>query len=257
MVVASLSLGALVGILLSGGFIYWEIGQYATPQVPETLFEERKVVFAYTAGLFVGVPLALPLLFYIVALSNTALPGAALFLALLVIGTELAQWGLLRTIYFGRSPPSPFYALGFRAGIGGVLVLALVTQYLSGPSITVLGIGVILLESLAIVLLEVAGTLLSLRAPAGSGRTGGGPISGGLIQVVGFFLVGFGALLGILYGTAAALIAIVGAYWVYSRLRGILRTIPPPGGSGGPKAPLPSTAYGRTNDKSVSGQLKP
>ncbi|MFZ0891659.1 MAG: hypothetical protein WB778_05410 [Thermoplasmata archaeon] len=248
MVVASLSLGALVGILLSGGFIYWEIGNYATPQVPETLFEERKVVFAYTAGLFVGVPLALPLIFYITALSNDALPGAALFLAILVIGTEVAQWGLLRTVYFGRAPASPFYALGFRAGIGGVLVLALVTQYLSGFSITPLGIVVILLESLAIVLLEVAGTLLSLRAPAGSGRTGGGPISGGLIQVVGFFLVGFGALLGIVYGAAAALIAILGAYWIYFRIRGVLRTIPPPGGSSPPKAPLPKGSYGRTDD---------
>jgi hypothetical protein len=246
-VVASLSLGALVGIVLSGGFIYWEIGNYATPQVPETLFEERKVVFAYTAGLFVGVPLALPLIFYITAMSNAALPGAALFLATLVIGTEAAQWALLRTVYFGRSPASPFYALGFRAGIGGILVLALVTQYLSGLSVTVLGLAVLLLESLAIVLLEVAGTLLSLRATPGSGRLGGGPLSGALVQAVGFFLVGFGALLGIVYGTAAALIAIFGAYWVYFRLRTILRTIPPPGGSGPSPVPLPKGPYGRTN----------
>jgi hypothetical protein len=57
-VVASLSLGAVAGVLLSAGFIWVEVGRYATPQVPETLFDERREIFAYTAGLFIGVPLA-------------------------------------------------------------------------------------------------------------------------------------------------------------------------------------------------------
>ena len=50
MVVASLTLGAVVGVLLSGAFLYWEVGRYAEPQVPVTLFDERKELFAYTTA---------------------------------------------------------------------------------------------------------------------------------------------------------------------------------------------------------------
>ena len=101
MVLPSLSIGAAVGVILSAGFVYVEVGRYATPQVPVTLFEERREIFGYTAGLFVGIPFAVVYILYVLAMDNGALPGALLFLAILVGGTELAQWAVLRSRVLG------------------------------------------------------------------------------------------------------------------------------------------------------------
>ncbi len=252
-----LSLGALVGVLLSGGFVWWEVGRYATPQVPVSLFDERKELFAYTAGLFVGVPLAVAFVLFYDSMANGALLGAFLFLGLLVAGGEIAQWALLRTRFWGVGESGPFYALGYRASIGGIVALALVSQYFSTGSLSVPGIALVVLESAAVVALEVAGTLLSIRARPGSGRTGGGPVSGAIFGLVGFFLVGLGPLGGAIAAFGGALVALLGAGWVYSRLRPLLAAIPPP--SAGPPAarasPLPS--YGRTDRGADRRELPP
>ncbi len=248
MVVPSLSLGALVGVALSGGFVYWEIGKYATPQVPATLFDERREIFAYTAGLFVGVPLAVALILFLDSMANGALPGAAIFLVALLAGTEVAQWGLLRARYWGRSESSPFYALGYRASIGGILALAVVAQYLSAPGPTAPGIALVLVQSAAILVLEVAGALISLPPRPRAGRPGGGPLSGVLIGGFGFFLIGLGPLGGEAAAFAGALVALAGGWLIYQRLRPMLATIPPPGAP--PPAPPAerARAYRRTAD---------
>jgi hypothetical protein len=252
-----LSLGALVGVLLSGGFVWWEVGRYATPQVPVTLFDERRELFAYTAGLFVGVPLAITFVLYIDSLGNGALPGALLFLALLVAGTEIAQWALLRSRFWGPGESGPFYALGYRAAIGGIVALALVSQYFSVASVAADGIALVVLQSVAVVVLEVAGALLSVRARPGSGRTGGGPLSGAIFGAVGFFLIGIGSVAGEAGAFAGAVIALVGGVWVYRRLRPLLSAIPPP--SAGPPAPprgVPAS-YGRTHSAPSDAPLRP
>jgi len=245
-VVASLSIGAVVGVLLSAAFVWVEIGRYATPQVPETLFDERREIFAYTAGLFVGIPFAIIYILYQFSMGNGALPGALIFLALLVGGIELAQWGLLRSSYWGRSESAPFYALGFRAAIGGLIALGVVSGYLGGVTVTIDGIALAVLEATAIVGLEVAGALLSFRPKAGSGRTSGGPLAGAIFGVFGFFLLGLGPLGGEASAFLGAGIALSGAFLVYRRLRPTLSSIPPP--SAGP--PLESVtapeSYGRT-----------
>lgn len=243
-----LSLGALVGVLLSGGFVWWEVGRYATPQVPVTLFDERRELFAYTAGLFVGVPLAIAFVLFFDSMGNGALVGALLFLGLLVVGTEVAQWALLRTRFWGPGESGPFYALGYRAAIGGLLALALVSQYFSISSITTSGIALVVLESVAVVALEAAGALLSMRARPGSGRTGGGPVSGAIFGAVGFFLVGLGPIAGDMAAFGGALVALFGAVLVYRRLRPLLAAIPPPS-AGPPAAPTGAPlSYGRTEE---------
>ena len=126
MVLASLSIGAAVGVLLSAAFLYFEVGRFATPQVPVTLFDERKELFAYTAGLFVGVPLAIAFTLFQISMGAGALLSALVCLALLVAGGEVAQWALLRTKFWGREAARPFYALGYRAAIGGIISLAIV-----------------------------------------------------------------------------------------------------------------------------------
>jgi len=244
---ASLSLGGVVGILLSAGFVWWEVGRYATPQVPATLFDERRELFAYTAGLFVGVPLSLAAVLFLDAMANAALPGAILFLAMLVAGTEVAQWAFLRTRFWGTGESRPFYALGYRAAIGGIIALALVAQYLGGPTFAPIGLLLVVLQSVAVLGLEVAGALLSMPARSHPSPGGGGPVSGAIVQVVGFFLIGVGALGGQEAGIAGALLAMLGAGFIYRRLRPILSTIPAP--TAPPKlapasSPLPS--YGRT-----------
>lgn len=248
----SLSIGALIGVLFSGGFVWWEVGRYATPQVPVTLFDERRELFAYTAGLFVGVPLALAYILYIDSMANLALPGALVFLALLVGGTEVAQRGLVRTRFWGRDESTPFYALGYRAAIGGIVALAIGAQYFAGPGATVGGVVLVVLDSAAVVVLEVAGSLLSVRARPGSGRTGGGPVSGAIFGSVGFFLLGLGAAAGGTTAFVAAPVAILGGALVYRRLRPLLAAVPPP--SAGPpaaEARLP-TRYARTDRKETS-----
>jgi hypothetical protein len=260
MVDLSLSIGGLVGVVLSGGFVYAEIGRFATPQVPETLFDERREVFAYTAGLFVGIPLAIAFLFFLDSMANGALPGALIFLAALVGGTEVAQWALLRAHYWGGTGSGPFYALGYRAGIGGIFGLAIVAQYLAGPVLTWDGVTLSVLESVAILTLEVAGALLSLPPSATEGRKGGGPVPGAIFGIVGFFLLGLGALsdVGTLGGEevayGAALVALLGGFLVYHRLRPILAAIPAPSaGEAPPPRPAPPT-YGRTDRAEVDSR---
>jgi hypothetical protein len=248
-----LSLGALVGIALSGGFVWYEVGRYATPQVPVTLFDERRELFAYTAGLFVGVPIAIAYLLFILSMANGALAGALLFLALLVASTEVAQWALLRSRFWGRGESGPFYALGYRAAIGGIVALALVTQYFGTTGPTVAGIVLVVLDSVAVVALEVAGALLSVRAAPGSGRIGGGPVSGAIFGAVGFFLLGLGAIGGLYSAYGGALVALLGAGLVYRRLRPILASIPAPSAGPPPPPPVSPPSYGRTDRASAPG----
>jgi hypothetical protein len=253
MVIASLTLGAVVGVILSAAFLYFEVGRFAEPQVPVTLFDERKELFAYTAGLFVGIPMAIAFTLFQVSMGAGALIGAIVFLALLVVGDEVAQWALLRTRFWGREPARPFYALGFRAAIGGIISLAIVSQYLSAPTITADGIALVVLESGAVVALQVAGGFLSLPAFAPGEKSGGGVVAGGLFSTVGFFLLGLGNLGGEATGFGGALVALLGATLVYRRLRPALASVPAP--AAGPKPP-PSAAplpYGRTKPAATDG----
>jgi hypothetical protein len=233
MVNAALSLGGIVGVFLSGAFMYWQVGKYAAPQVPRTLFDERKELIAYTAGLFIGIPLSLPLIFYLDAIGNAALLSAVIDLALVVVGTEVGQYFLLRTHYFRGDESGPFYALGARSGIAGLLSLAIVAQYLSGPSLSVLGVVVVFAQSVAILIIEVAGALLSVPAPARQGRLGGSPVAGGLFGVFGFFVLGLGVLIGPGGALFAAALAAAGGGYAFQRIRepvlgGLLPPRPPP-----------------------------
>jgi hypothetical protein len=246
MVVASLTIGAVVGVLLSAAFLYFEVGRFAEPQVPVTLFDERKELFAYTAGLFVGVPLAIAFTLFEISMGAAALLSALICLALLVIGDEVAQWGLLRTKFWGREPARPFYALGYRAAIGGIISLAIVSQYLANPTITIDGTVLVLLESVAVVALQVAGSFLSLPSTSASDRVGGSPLAGGLFSAVGFFLLGLGYVGGEATGYVGALVALLGAAMVYRRLRPTLAHVPAPTAGPKPTAPEGPLAYGRT-----------
>lgn len=247
MVDISLTVGALVGILLSGGFVYWEIGRFATPQVPVSRFDERREMFAYTAGLFVGVPLAVAFVLFRTELAGAAVIGALALLAALVAGTEISQLLLLRS-RFWKGAAGPFYALGFRAAIGGILALAVVASYLGGRPTLSLPLATIFVGAVALVALEAAGALLSLGPAPASGRRGGTPWSGAAVGAIGFFLLGLGPLEGGVFGLVAALVVLFGAGTVYVRLRPILERIAaptPPGPPAPAETPSLPSAYGR------------
>ncbi len=247
MVVLSLTVGGVVGVLLSAGFLWWEIGRYATPQVPVTVFDERKLLAAYTVGLFVGVPFAVAFVLFAASAANGALPGAALFLALLVGGTEAAQHFVARTAYWGSGPAVPFYLVSFRAGIGGILALAALASYLGGSvRPTALGVGSAALEALALVALEVAGGLLSLRDLRPSSARAGGPLAGALFALVAFFLLGLGPSAGATGALAAPLVVAAGALLAYRGRRGILASVPAPSTAPRPLEGGSRSAYGRT-----------
>jgi hypothetical protein len=252
MVVSSLTIGALVGILLSGGFVYWEVGRFAEPQVPVTRFDERREMFAYTAGLFVGVPLAVAFVLFRLELASAALIGALGILAALVAGTEGSQLLLIRSRFWSGAA-RPFYALGFRAAVGGIFALALVASFLSGPIALGFPLATVAVSAVALVALEVAGALLSLRPDPTSGLRGGGPWSGALVGAVGLFLLGLGPIAGPPAALAAAVIVLLGSALVYLRLRPFLdrvaAPVPPP-----VAVPTgPPSAYGRTEEPLASG----
>jgi hypothetical protein len=247
MVVASLTFGGIVGILLSGGFIWWEVGRYATPQVPVTIFDERKVLAAYTVGLFVGVPLAAAYLLLLASLANGALPGTALFLGGLVVGTEVVQLLLERSAYWGSTAAVPFYAVSLRAGIGGILAIAAVASYLGTVAHpTALGIASALLTAIALVALEVSGGLLSFRPRGRSGPRVGGPLAGAIFGAVAFFLLGTGPTAGPWGAVAASIIVLGGATLAFRGGRRVLADVPAP--TGPPPKPEDGhpLSYGRT-----------
>ncbi|MCI4339694.1 MAG: hypothetical protein L3J73_00280 [Thermoplasmata archaeon] len=216
MVNGALSLGGFVGVLLSGAFVYWEIGRYAAPQVPQSLFDERKELFAYTAGLFVGVPIAFVFLLLNSAIMNGAGIGAIADVLILVAGIELAQWLLRRSVYFGRTDATPFYALGFRAGVGGILVLAAIAAYLGGPTLAWDGLALVAVESLALIAIQVNGALVSLPRPS---EATGGIVSGFGVSLAAMAVLAFGLSIGGFAGIAAGLLILGGLVPSYRRLR--------------------------------------
>ncbi|MCI4319605.1 MAG: hypothetical protein L3K23_05695 [Thermoplasmata archaeon] len=239
MVNASLTLGALVGVLLAGGFVYWQIGRYAAPQVPVTLFDEKREVYAFVIGLFVGVPLTLFLLFLTSAANRGAVTAALIDLGIVVAGAEVAQWVLLRTRYFGEGSAGPFYALGLRAGIGGILSLGVVAQALEQTTLTLGGLSVALLQSLALVCLQVATALVALPGRTTGRGIRGSPVASGLLGAGGIGLLFLAANSGVVTGLVGAALVTAGAVVVYrGRRDATLGTIRPPGEPAPPSSPF-------------------
>ncbi len=248
LVVPSLALGGIVGVVLSGGFIWWEIGKYAAPQVSETVFDERKLLAGYTVGLFVGVPLAASYVLMAAAFANGALPGAALFLGLLVGGTELAQRLVGRSRYWGSTLSTPFYLLAFRLGIGGILALTVVASYLGAPAFGAVGAVATAFAALAVVALQAAGALLSLGGRLPPSSRPGSVAAGALFGAGAFFLLAFGPAAGDPGTVGAPIVVLAGAAFAYRGRRGILGEVPGPSSAA---APLPTDRpprYGRTEE---------
>ncbi|HYK93075.1 MAG TPA: hypothetical protein VEY07_03420 [Thermoplasmata archaeon] len=247
MVVNPLWIGGSIGVVLSGAFVYWEVGRYAAPQVPASLFDERKEVIAYTVGLFLGVVLSIPFGLFLTSLADGPLVWAIVGLAILLAGFELAQRLLLRTQYFGSGQSGPFYAIGFRTGAAAILVLTLTSLYLGTSSVDATGVVALLLESGAIVGLSAAGALMSVAPTTSATGTRGGPLSSLLLTGVGFFLLGLGQLFGPFLGGLAAALILIMSLRIYQRLReSVLGSIRPPGVAPKPEPGTPSP-FGRTD----------
>jgi hypothetical protein len=214
----SLTFGAVVGVVLSAGFVWYEIGRYAAPQVSASRFNELKEMYAYTAGLFIGIPLAVALLFLLSSLPLGEIGGVAIYLAALVGGAEFIEWLMLRSIYFGSDGSGPFYAVGFRAGVGGILVLAIVAQALTSPALSVESLAVALAQSVAVLALQISGGVLSLPPVVKSRSARGGPGAGATFSAVGFFLLALGPAFGSEGGFGAAVLVAAIAVWMYARI---------------------------------------
>jgi hypothetical protein len=240
----ALTVGGVAGILLSGGFVYWQIGRYAAPQVPQSLFDERKLFIAYAVGLFIGAPLTLPFLFYLAALSNGALPIALVDLGLLLAGTELAIYAFLRTRYFGETVSRPFYALAARVSAGGILVVALVTSTATALASSWVSDVLVALQSTAVVTVSAAAGYLAVRLPDRRGLLSGSPAGAALFAVFGYALIGGAEILDPATGAFSASLAVLGAGWVVYRLRDpVLGRIAPP--TGLPPAPETESQFRR------------
>ncbi len=238
-------IGGSLGVLLSGAFVYWQVGRFASPQVPQTLFDERREIIAYTVGLFGGIVLSIPFGLFFTSLTEGPLLWSLVGLAGLVLGLELAQWLLLRSHYFGEGESGPFYAVGFRAGASAILVLTLTTLYLGGPTIDPAGVVALLVQSAAIVSLATTGALLSVGLPRPGGGRSGGPVSSGVVSAAGFFFLGFAGLFGPVVAAVAAALILGVAARSYLRLRDpILGAVRPPGAPERPTT-ASATSFGR------------
>jgi hypothetical protein len=219
MVYSPLAVGGFIGVLISGAFVYWEVGRYATPQVARSRFNEPKALWGYTAGLFVGIPLAILFRLYQVAVGGGSLLFSGLIdIALLVAATEVAQVVLARSRYFGQQEPTPFYALSFRSGIAGILIVSEVAGGLS-TGFTWDGLAVLGAQSLALLAIEVTGALQSIPRSPLTRQAAGGPFPGALVGAVSFLVLALGYGLGTWGEVAAALLVIAGLVPSYRRLR--------------------------------------
>ena len=220
MVNGALTIGGIVGVVLSAAYLYWEVGRYAAPQVPVSLFDERKLFFGYAAGLFVGIPLAFVYLLFVTAITVFASFLSALIdLLILVAAVEFAQWWLARSAYFGRSEATPLYAMTFRAAVGGILILAIVARYLGGTSLDVEGLGATLALCVAVLAIQVTGALQSIQRSPTTKSAAGGPLSGAAVSAAAFAVLAFGISLGNLTMLAASLLILGGLAPAYRRLR--------------------------------------
>jgi hypothetical protein len=210
-----LEIGGFLGVLLSAGFVYLELGKFASPQVPTSRFNESKAIAAYVVGLFVGVPLAIVWIFFEVSVAGGNALSAILDVVLLVVGGEIAQMVLLRTHFFGFTPADPFYALAMRAGIGGLLSLGTVAEYLGGKAVTPIGITLAAVQSVALVLIEVtAGLRGQLPVPTASSVLRQRAASLFLVAIL-FVLTVLGEYYGAVYGLVGAALAIAGSVFLY------------------------------------------
>jgi hypothetical protein len=237
MVYSPLAIGGFIGVLISGAFIYWEVGRYATPQVPRSRFNEPKALWGYTAGLFVGVPLAIVFRLYQVAVGGGSLIFSGLIdIALLVAATEIAQLVLARSRYFGVQESTPFYALSFRSGIAGILIVADVSGILA-VGFGWDGLAVMAAQSGALLAIEVTGSLQSIPRSPLARQAGGGPFPGALLGVAAFVVLGLGYALGSEGEVAAAVLVIAGLVPAYQRLRRrtLDQVIDPEGSSPAPR----------------------
>jgi hypothetical protein len=233
-----LEVGGFVGVILSAGFVYFEIGKFAAPQVPTSRFNESKALAAYVVGLFIGVPLALVWIFFAVAVAGGNAVSAIIDVVLLVAAGELAQTLLLRTHFFGFTPADPFYALSMRAGIGGLLTLGAISQYLAGH-VTLLGISYVATQSVALVLIQVTAGLRGLLPVPTASSVLVQRLASFFLVLVLYGLTAFGEYYGAVYGLVGVGLAIAGAAFLYWDARPTVLTPPrarPPPASTTPTA---------------------
>lgn len=244
MVNGALTIGAFGGILLSTAFLYFEVGRFAAPQVPESLFDERKLLIGYAAGLFVGIPLAFLYLLFVYAITvSVALFSAIIDLAILLVAVEVAQWLFARSHYFGQVEATSLNVLAFRASVGAILTLAILARYLGGPTLDGVGLGAAIALSGAVFAVQVTGGLESIPRSPWAKSAPGGPLYGAVLSGAAFAVLGIGISLGDVATLAASLLIIGGLLPTYRRLRRVVlgALIPPeevPAGGSGTARPF-------------------
>ena len=209
-----LEVGGFIGIVLSAGFVYFEVGKFAAPQVPKSLFDESKAIVAYIVGLFIGIPLVVVWIFFEFAVAGGAWLSALVDVLLLVAAGEIAQTALLRTHFFGFTSADPFYALSTRAGIGGLLVVGTVAEYMSGP-VTALGLTLAVFQSFALVLIQAAAALRGLLPVPTASSALRQRLGSFFLVLVLYVLTVLGQAYGVEYGLAGASLAIAGSVFLY------------------------------------------
>jgi hypothetical protein len=229
-----LEVGGVLGIILSAGFVYFEVGKFAAPQVPTSLFNESKALAAFIVGLFIGVPLAVVWIFFEVSLAGGNALSALIDVVLLVLGGELAQMAVLRTQFFGFTAADPFYALSLRAGIGGLLILGTIAEYMAG-TVTPVGITVAVTQSVALLLIQVTAGLRALLPVPTASSVLRQRLASIFLQLVLFLLTALGEYYGALYGLVGAGLAIAGAAYLYWDARPTVLAPPRPRGPPKPK----------------------
>ncbi len=160
---------AFIALLPPGVFLFFVLDRYTAPRVPESVFEEFKVLVAFIVGIPAGLPLALLFLTFAGSVQGGNLLGGLIYLLFFVAVANLERIVFLRFRTFSgtdtRSRKAAFYALGFGTG-NSVSVLLAAANLALGVATTVDSVVLMSLLSVAMALLEGWGGLRFAAAHA-------------------------------------------------------------------------------------------
>lgn len=157
MTTPGLATAAILALIPAGLVLFAVLDRYAAPRVPESRFDERKLLLAFVVGIPAGLPLAILFLLFTRAWATLAWETAAIYAVLFAAVAAVERRLFLQFGTFGGRPrPSlraAFYAFGL--GGGNAVVVALATtlsDFTSGiPGPEILGLFFLLSCDLALI----------------------------------------------------------------------------------------------------------
>lgn len=133
---------AFIALVPAGLVLYMVLDRYASPKVPETLFDEKNLLLAFVVGIPAGLPLTVIFLIYSDSLISGALISSIACLLLFVAVANLGRMIFLKIKRFApEDPTNPnriFNTFAFGCGTAVTIILGATNSGLTlGPALDV------------------------------------------------------------------------------------------------------------------------